>query len=167
MSLRRTLILICATAGAACLVLGYVSAGRGMLALVALVTLPAWWLTYKRPGAFPPVAALVISVGLAAGGLLAGATPWLMLVSATLALAGWDLVLLEHSLPGSSSAATSTLTQFMSLHYTSLALPLGLGLLIAVVVRMIPVQVPFWGMVLLAIFALWSFDRAWRMVGRV
>ena len=42
-----------------------------------------------------PRADLALSVSLSAGRLFAGAPPWLMMVSASLALAGWDLALLD------------------------------------------------------------------------
>ncbi len=164
MFLRKTLILICSTASATCLTLGYVATGQGIATALAILTLPVWLLAYKRPSICPPTAALIVSVSLAALGLLVRATSLQMLLGATLALASWDLVLLEHTLTGSSSSSPQALTRLINLHYSRLALILGLGLLITVAGRLIHLQLPLVGVVLLVILALFSLDRVWRML---
>jgi hypothetical protein len=145
---------------AACLAVGYALAGQWAALAAVLIALLAWLLARQGLSTWLSPAALVISVGLAAAGLFAGDSPTLMILSATLALASWDLVLLDHTLAGGSSAKTVTLLE--KKHYQSLALALGLGLLAAVTGQMIRFQIPFGGMVLLVILALFSLDRLWR-----
>jgi len=133
------------------------------IALAAvLLTLLLWLLARKRSSAGQLSVALVVSVGLAAAGLFAGVSPLLVSLSATLALASWDLVLLDHTLTSSSNSSAKTITLFENGHYQSLALALGLGLLIAVTGRTIHFQIPLGGMILLVILALFSLDRVWR-----
>src|SRR5271157_3270534 len=79
-ALRRLLKLACPAACAACLAAGYAAAGKWlMLAPVALV-----WLGWMFTASWPPSVLLAACAGLAAGGLWAGASPFLMLPAAAL-----------------------------------------------------------------------------------
>ncbi len=180
MSLRKILILICSATVAVSLALGYVSVGWWQALGAALVTSLAWLLAYRRTPLCPPSAALAASIGCAAlgvvgatnvalgrtegspVGLLTGATPFLMLLSATFALASWDLVLLDQALAGSSGSSAQAVTLLEKRHYSNLALALGLGLVITVAGRMIHLQIPFVGMIVLMILALLGLDRVLR-----
>ncbi len=159
--LRRIIVrLVFPLASITCLAGGFASAGRWRVLPVVLLVLLAWLLTYKWRSGFFPLAALILSVGLAAAGLFVSAPFLLMLLGALFALAGWDLVLLSHTLnihpPGGS---ISLLEQR---HYRSLALALGFGLLVAVSGPAIRVRIPFGWMILLAILALLSLEGFWR-----
>ena len=160
MPLRKILSLTSPIACAACLAVGYAMAGQWVALGAVLIAFLAWLAARQRQSTWLSLAALVISISLAAAGLLSGASPTFMIFSATLALASWDLVFLDHILAGSSSAQTVTLLEKKL--YQSLVLALGLGLLAAVTGRMIRLQIPFGGVVLLAILALLSLDRLWR-----
>jgi hypothetical protein len=162
MPLRRILSFVCPVTCVACLAVGYASNRQGIALVIALLILPVWLLARKRPSSMPPSVALVISVSIATVGLFAGVSSFLMILSATLALASWDLVLLDQTLTGSSVSSAKAITLFENRRYQSLALALGPGLLIAVTGQMIHLQIPFIGLVLLVILALFSLDRVWR-----
>jgi hypothetical protein len=159
--LRKTLSLVCLLACVACLVAGYALVGQWITLAAILLTFPVWLLARRWPSTWLPSTALVISIGLAAAGLMAGASPLLMILSATFALASWDQVLLDHTLTDRSSSA-KTIVLFENRHYRSLAVALGLGLLIAVTGRMIRFQIPLGVMIILVIVVLFSLDRIWR-----
>ena len=161
MPLRKTLSLVCSLVCAACLAAGYAMVGQWIALVAILLVFLAWLLARKWPSTWLPSTALVISVGLAATGLFAGAPPLLMILSATFALASWDQVLLDHTLTDRSSSA-KTIVLFENRHDQSLAVALGLSLLIAVTGRMIRFQIPLGVMIILVILVLFSLDRIWR-----
>jgi len=162
MSVRRSLIFLCPVISAACLATGYAMTGQGVAVVIALLTLPLWLLARQRPATVPPSVALAASVSIGATGLLTGAPSFLMILGATLALASWDLVLWDQTLTDNSISSAQTLALFETKHYQSLALALAPGLLIAIAGPLIHVQLPFMGLVLLVILALFSLDRVWR-----
>ena len=164
MPLRRILSFVCPVSCAACLAIGFALNGQGITLVIALLSLPIWLLARKRPATVPPSVALIVSVGVAAAGLFARASSVLMILSATLALASWDLVLLDHALADNPISSTQTIALFQNRHYQSLALALGLGLMIALIGPMIHFQTPFVIMILLVILTLFSLDRVWRIL---
>ena len=162
MLLRRTISLACAIMCTICLAAGHAVNGWGIVVMAAASTGLAWWLANKWPAAWLPSAALAISMAWGAAGLLASAPSLLMILSATFALASWDLVLFDHILADDPIASTSTIALFQNRHYRDLALALGLGLLIVLVGRTIRVQISFVIIGLLVLLALFSIDRIWR-----
>ena len=167
MLLRRTISLACPIVCTLCLVAGYAANGWGIAMLAGVSTGLAWWLAHqwaahKRPATPLPLVAFVISIAWSAAGLLTNASALLMILSATFALASWDLVLFDHLLADNPISSTPTLALFQNTHYRSLALALGLGLLIVLVGRTIQVQVSFVIIGLLVFLALFSIDRLWR-----
>jgi hypothetical protein len=167
MLLRRTISLACPIVCTLCLAAGYAAQGRGLVALAGASTGLAWWLahhwaTHKRPATPLPLVAFVISMAWSAVGLLTSAPVLLMILSATFALASWDLVLFDHLLADNPISSPPTLALFQNTHYRSLALALGLGLLIVLVGRTIQAQVSFVIIGLVVLLALFSIDRLWR-----
>ena len=162
MPLRRILSLVCPMNCAACLAAGYAANGGWIAIAASASTGLMWLLAYKRPASLPPSGALVISVVWGAVGLLADATPILMILSTTLALAGWDLMLLDHTLTGCANSSAQTISLFENRHYQGLALALGPGLLIVIAGRMIHIGIPLGGLIVLTILALFGLDRIWR-----
>jgi|WetSurMetagenome_2_1015567.scaffolds.fasta_scaffold353921_1 hypothetical protein len=162
MLLRRAISLACPIVCTICLAAGHAVNGWGIGVIAGASTGVAWWLANKWPATLLPVAAFVISIAWGAAGLLAGAPPLLMFPSATFALASWDLVLFDHSLADNPISSTSTIVLFQNRHYRSLALALGLGLLIVLVGRTIHVQISFVSIGLLVLLALFSIDHIWR-----
>lgn len=143
-----------------CLAVGYGLVGQWLALSGSLLALPAWLFGYQWRSRSLFLAALLFSVGLAAAGLFAGASPALMMVSATLALAGWDGMLLDLSLADHIPANPVSL--FEKNHFQSLALALVSGLLAAIAGQMLRFRIPFGGLVLLVILALLSLERVWR-----
>jgi hypothetical protein len=151
---------------AACLAAGYAANGGAIAIAAGASTGLIWLLAYKQPARLPPAMALIISVIWGAVGLLVGATPALMILGTTLALAGWDLILLDQTLTRCANSSATANSLFEQRHYQSLALALGLGGLIVAAGRMIHVEIPLGGMILLVILAMFSLDRIWRKAVR-
>jgi hypothetical protein len=160
--MRRVLSRACPIACIACLAGGFVAAGQWAGLAAAAAAALAWWLAWQAPGGGLPVAALVVSTGAAAAGLLYGAAPLPLLLAAVLALAGWDLVLLEDTLAGSAGATAP----FERRHYAGLALALGLGLLLAAGGRAVRIEIPLIVMAVLAVAAVAGLERAWHTLVR-
>ena len=162
MPLRKILALLVPLAGSLCLALGFASLGM-WLALLGLLALPVWLFAWFKPSRALPYTALVLSITLSVVGVFVGAEPTLMLLSATLALASWDLALWNLALADNSPADAQPL--LAQSHYASLALALGLGLLIALSGRFLRLQLPFGVMFFLVLFALFGLERLWRSLG--
>ncbi len=162
MVLRRTISLACPIMCTICMAAGYAANGWGIVVMAGASTGLAWWLANKRPATSLPSAAFVVSMAWDAVGLLAKAPALLMILSATFALASWNLVLFDHLLADNPISSTATIALFQNRHYRSLALALGLGLLIVLVGRTIQVQLSFVILGLLVLLALFSIDRVWR-----
>jgi hypothetical protein len=162
MTLRKILTLICLVWTTLCFVVSVAKVGQGFAFAGALTIMIVWLSAYKWPAPWLPSAALVVSIGWNAFGLLVGASPWLMLLGATLDLAIWDLVQLDHVLAGSLS--TNAVAFLESKHYQSLAPALGLAILATFIGRMIRFQIPFVVMILLVTIAVFSLVRVWHML---
>ena len=174
MLLRRTISLVCPLVCTICLTAGYAVNGWGIAAVVGGSTGLAWWLSHrwgahkwgahKRPATSLPLAAFIISIAWAAAGLLASAPALPMILSTAFAIASWDLVLFDHILADNPISSAPTIDLFQTRHYRSLALTLGLGLLIVLAGRTIQLQLSFVIMGLVVLSALFSIDRLWRIL---
>ena len=145
-----------------CLAVGYTIAGQWIALPGVLLALTAWLLAYKWRSGWLAGMALVLSVCLAAAGLFAPLSPVLMILSATLALAGWDRVFLDQRLMDNPSDRTVDLLE--KRHYQSLALVLAVGLPLALAGRMFRIHIGFGWMIFLVILALIGLERLWRML---
>jgi hypothetical protein len=145
-----------------CLAAGYAANGWGIVVMAGASTGLVWWLANKWPATSLPSAAFVVSIAWGAVGLLTSAPALLMILSAAFALASWDLVLFNYILADKPISSTPTIALFQNRHYRSLALALGLGLLIVLAGRTIQVQFSFVIMGLFVLLALFSIDRIWR-----
>jgi hypothetical protein len=162
MPLRKILRMVCLILTALCLGIGTAKVGQWIALAAGLATLLVWLAVYKWTSTDLPPLALVFSVSLAAIGLCAGASPLLMLLGATLALANWDLAILDHVQMGNSSAKAVTLLE--KKHFQCLLLALGLALLVMIAGRMIRFHIPFGVMIALVILAFLSLARVWRIL---
>jgi hypothetical protein len=158
MTLRKILKLAYPTACAACLAAGYALAGRW----VALAPVTLIWLAWLFAKQWSPMATLMASVALAAGGLWLGASPFLMTPAAALALASWDAIHWDGLLGG--DLASEIEARLERRHYAFLALALGPALLAAVAGQLIHIQLPFGGLIVIVLLALLSLDRIWSLV---
>ena len=159
----RTIGLMCPIAYTAFLAVAYAQVGQWIMLAIVLINFLAWLLTWRRPSIELSSTALMISVGSAAAGLLAGTVPFLMMLGVTFALAGWDLAFWDHTRIGVINSSAKTAALFENRHFQSLALALGLGLLAAVAGQLIHFQIPLGGMIVLVILALFCLDRVLRV----
>ncbi len=157
MSFRQTCFLFCLGLGLICLAGGYGMAGQWVGASIVFLPVLALFFSRRLKSAWLlPSLCLVSLVGLAAFGLWVGAPTLLMILGATAALAAWNLDLRE------TSSLTVTARRFEYKHIQSVALALGLGLVIAAGVRLVPLQIPFVFLVLIILLNLFSLDRVTR-----
>ncbi len=159
MPLRKTLFVICLLTAVLCLATGYWIAGQWIGAILAILIGPAWWLAQKYPHSQLPLFCLVGSVGLAVAGRLIGSPPFLMIFASALALAGWDLVVLDSALGNHASGEQTR--HYENRHLQSLMLALASGLLAALLGRFLTIQIPFLVWMLFIALILFALDRVW------
>jgi hypothetical protein len=143
-----------------CLAGGFGMTGQWIATALVLAPGFAWLYSQKFPFTWPAPACLIGFVFLAAFGLFEKSPAFLMVLGATAASASWDLQNLDRSMAGSSP--TETARQFEKNHIQSLAIALGLGLLVAGTGLLFALQVPFVLLILLVILDLFSLDRVYR-----
>jgi hypothetical protein len=160
MPLRKILAILCPAISAISMAYGFALPGIWFGVITSFFIFGGWLFLLRRPSNGLSVAVLVISVCLSALGLLIGASPLLMVIAATLALASWDFVLFNASLPGEQPGKSVALLE--KVHLESLALAVGLGLIVSIAGHFIRFQIPFIVMVLLVILGLFSLERVWR-----
>jgi hypothetical protein len=162
MTLRRLLCLTCLLAALACLSGGYIMAGQRWAASAVLLPTAALWFGRRLPAAWLPSASLVSLVCLAAGGLFVRAPAFLMISGATAALAAWNLVNLDRAMAGSLPVRAES--QIEEKHFLTLAVALGLSLLLAAAGKLLPLQIPFALLIVLVLLDLFSLGR---VIGRM
>jgi hypothetical protein len=159
---RKTFFFVCLVVSTLCLAAGFTLAGQWLGVLFAILTGPAWWLARKYPVSWLPLICLFGSVCLAATGLLIGSSPLLMICGSGAALAVWDLLFLEAAL-GSNPSEGQT-RQYENKHLQSLALALGFGLSVAILGRLLDLQIPFVLLMFFIAVALFGLDRVWGAI---
>ena len=162
MSLRKTFFVICLISSVLCLAAGYGIAGRWTGAMLAILMGPAWLLARNYPDSHLPLICLSGSVALAAAGTLIGSPPLLMIFGSALALAAWDLLLLDSALGDRSSAEPTR--RYENKHLQSLALALGSGLLGILLGSFLNTRMPFILWMLFITIMLFALDRVWGYI---
>ena len=165
MALRKTFLVVCLVASALCLAVGYGLAGQWLGAVMALMTGLAWWLARKYPTAELPHICLLASTCLGVVGLLTGASPGLMIGGAAVALAVWDLLLLDVALGRDSSGEQTR--RYEAKHLQSLALALGIGLSGVFLGRLLRLEVSFFVVVFFVALAVFGLARAWGYIKKM
>jgi hypothetical protein len=160
MAFRKTLLLLCLVASAACLAVAYCLVGRRGGACAVILPGVVCLFRSRIPGRWLPPAFLSSMFCAAAVGLIAGASPHLMLPGAALALAAWDLMILDRLMTGSGSVHAARRLEMK--HARSLFLALGLGLLSAEGGSLLSLRLPFLVMLLLVICVVYSLSRVFR-----
>jgi hypothetical protein len=145
--------------GAACTAAGCAFAGQWLLAALAGLAGLGSVLAPRRS-----LEAFLGLTGLAAAGVAAGAAPPLMICSAVLALAAWDLADWEAFAADGLSGETAA--RLDRKHFSGLVLSAGAGLLIALLGRLIIVDLPFGVAAVVAALLLLGVDQVWRFVSR-
>ena len=145
-----------------CLAAGYGIAGHWIGAIIAILTGPAWLLARKYPETQLPLLCLLGSVGFAVVGILIGSPPFLMIFASAIALAVWDLLILDAALGNHSSAEQTR--HYEKEHLQSLTLALGSGLSGTLLGSFLKVQIPFIVWMLFITFILFALDRVWGYI---
>ena len=158
MALRKTFFAFCVVVSALCLTAGYAIAGHWFGMVMSIITGLAWLLARKYPASWLPPICLLGSVCLAVAGRLTGSPPLLTICGSGIALAVWDLLLLDAAL-GSNISEEQT-HHYENKHLQSLVLALGSGLFVAFLGRLLTLQTPFVLLVLFVALAVFSLDRA-------
>ena len=162
MSLRKNLFVICLILSGLCLAAGYGIAGQWIGAVLSILTVPAWLLARKYPSPRLPLVCLLVTVGFAVVGRLVGSPPFLMIFASAVALAVWDLMVLDSAL-GNTSDGEQT-RHYETRHLQSLALALGAGLLAMLLGSFLRIQMPFIVLMLFIAFILFALDRVWGYI---
>ncbi len=158
MATRKLLRLACPIACAVCLAAGFASAGLWLGLPLAALVWAAWHFAVK----WSPTLMLIISVAVAAAGLVFGASALGILPGATLALACWDLAHWDSFLGKDLPAEVES--RLERKHYAFLALALAPALLVAAAGQFLRLQIPFGVLVAVALLALLGLDRIWVWV---
>jgi hypothetical protein len=164
MAIRRTFFAVCLLVSVLCLAAGFGIAGQWIGAVMAIIAGLAWLLARRYPASWPPHICLLASVCMAVVGRLTGSPPLLMICGSGVALAVWDILLLDAAL-GSKSSGEQT-RQYENKHLQSLALVLGSGLCVVSLGRLLTLQIPFVLSVLFVALAVFGLDRAWGYIKR-
>jgi hypothetical protein len=159
MATRKVLLIICLIIPVLCLTAGYGIAGQWPGVAAAILTCPAWLLARKYPATWLPFICLLVSISLAAAGILSGSTSWLMIISSGFSLATWDLLLLNHALGNKPS--TEQIRQYERKHFQSLTPALAAGLLAGFLGHPFILQIPLGILIILIALVLFGLDRAW------
>jgi uncharacterized membrane protein YjjP (DUF1212 family) len=165
MALRKIFFVVCLMALVFCLAVGYGFAGQWLGVAVAVMTGLAWLLAQKYLTSKLPLLCLLASVCLAVIGVLTGASPGLMIGGSALALAVYDLLLLDIALK-SSSAGEQT-HRYETQHLQSLALALGSGLLGIFLGRWLRLEVSFFVLVVFVALAVYGLARVWEYIEKM
>lgn len=91
-----------------------------------------------------------------------GSPPLAMILGSAVALAVWDILLLDSAL-GNHSLVKQT-RQYENAHLQSLMLALGCGLFVTFLGRLSNIQIPFIVLLLLVAFILFALDRVWGYI---
>jgi hypothetical protein len=101
----------------------------------------------------------------AAGGLLAGHSPYLLIIGSVTALCAWDLALFEKSLAGDQHQVLVNVLE--SNHLQSLGLVVLIGLILTSAGLLLRLTVPFGVIVLIVLLALFGLERTKRYFNQV
>lgn len=160
MPLRKIFLILFLILSVLCLAAGYAVAGHWIGAMSAIVLVPAWWLARRNPDSPLPFLCLSGSIALAVAGILLGTPSLWMIFGSGLALAGWDILLLDAALGNSSSGVQTR--QYESRHLQALLLALGSALAATLLGRAFSIQMPFVLLILLLVLMLFALDRVWE-----
>jgi hypothetical protein len=159
MTPRRIFFAISLAALMFCLIAGYGLAGQWPGVVFAAIAGLGWLLGLKYLWGWLPHICLLVSVGLAVAGCLAGYSPALMIFGTGASLAGWDSLLLDASLRNSSAAVQTR--RYETVHLQWLALAIGFGLTVVIVGRLLHVQFSFLTMLVSVTLITFGIDRVW------
>lgn len=104
---------------------------------------------------------LLLLVGGAAGGILSGLSPTVMIAAAALALISWEL--LEQAVRQRENNVLPSVNGVKLPHFTILMISVGSGLLLAEGGLLVHLSLPFGIVALAGLLILYSFSRFYRL----
>jgi hypothetical protein len=164
MRIRKIFFFVCLIVSALCLAVGYGIVGQWIGTVVAIMVGLTWLLARKYPATWLPFICLVASVSLAVVGRLTGSPPLLMICGSGVALAAWDLIILNAAL-GNNSPGEQT-RQYENRHLQSLVLVLGSALFVSFLGRFLNLHIPSIALMLLIVLALWGLNGVWATINK-
>lgn len=160
MIIRKTSFYICLTTLILCLAAGYALTRKWSGAACVIPLCLFWLLAKKYSITWLAYICLLISIALAVIGQLIGNSVILMILSTGLALAVWDLLLLNNtSVKGPQGIQTH---RYESKHLQSLVLAVGSGLTIVLLGRQLHFRLPFILMLLCIALAVFGLNFIWN-----
>jgi hypothetical protein len=160
MPLRKISFIICLVFLILSLTAGFAIVEQWDWTVIAFITGPVWLLARKYPDSWLPFICLFVSVGLAVVGRLIGSPPVLMICGSSVALAVWDLAILDRALGG--NLLEDQTRRFEYKHLQSLIIALVSGLSVAFVGRLFNLQIPFAMLLFFVALAVFGLDRIWN-----
>jgi hypothetical protein len=149
---------------ATCLSAAFVSA-RQWAGMSCSIGLGAFWFALRnRQSRWLPHLFLLGALGLSAAAILTGSIPVLSIAGAGFSLAAWDLHQLNVSLQNSPMKESTR--RFKQRHLWSLILALVIGLAIAIIGRMVTLQIPFILLAAVILLTVFGLDRLWNVLGK-
>lgn len=143
---------ICLLVSVTCLGLPFLLVGNWLI-LPFFLAMAVFWIIMKKKSIFWSASVLLaIIVLLAAGGVMVNLSTPLMIVACTAALAWWDLTNFGQSLV--SSQPPEITLSLERTHFQSLSLAVSAGLMLALTSSYLTLQIPFIGVMLLALLAI-------------
>lgn len=142
----------------------YIMAGRWPGALCAASLGGLWFLTRNHDQRWYSHIYLLLSLALAAAAIMTHAQPVPAILAAGLSLVTWDLNLLMYDLR--SSLPKESTKRYEQRHLQSVAMASIVGLLIALMGRLVPLNLPFIVLVVLILLSLFALDKFWRILNR-
>ncbi len=123
-----------------------------------------WFLSRRRTNQWLPHMFLFLTMAVSAAIILSGGYPLLGMAGSVFALMAWDAHQLISDLQGTTQKETTS--RFEQRHLWSLILASGTGLSIAIIGRMIRLQLPFILLFVFVLLILFGLDRLWSQLAR-
>lgn len=149
---------------AVCLAAAFILIGQWSGSACAAMVGLLWFLSRKRTNRWLPHMFLFLTMAFSAVAILSGADPLLGMAGSVFALMAWDVHQLISDIQGTTQEETTG--RFEYRHLRSLILSLGAGLSVAIIARMIRLQLPFILLFVLVLLILFGLDRLWSQLAR-
>ena len=158
-SISRILFLLCLISYAVLLSAGYAMIHQWLWMFMALLGASAWLFIRKYSRTWLPGILLIVSTALAAGGKLAGIPPVFAITGAGLALAIWDLSLMDAEIVD-APVDDQTRSAEMN-HLRALGLTAGGSALLISSGHLLHLKIPFFVLVVFILGIIFGLDRIW------
>ena len=162
MPMRKVFFWISLSLTIICLIAGFESGGNWQGAAWSMLLGLFWFWAWREPTTLLPTLCLIVSIILAAAGILEGIQPWLMICGSAAALAAWDSLLLVSALQNASSRDKTQAYETAHLKYLLMAV--GGGIIISLSGLLLSFQFPFLIIMLLTGGLVFLLERVWGAI---